>query len=307
AYGHLDAARKLIEGRDPPLMNALGCYHYRRGEHEQSAKLFETVKGLLPRPTASGGKPAPPPPPERLYAELGEALSNDARRLEVWLDDFNRDPSGDIARNWRELESFGIAVSVRDGKLLFEGTQANDPTGVTMAVRDEPVENCERVSVRLRFEPSAGPVRAGVRLESAETRGGPPSAGLVFFRDRDGTLSFARKTTRSGWEDARPTGEAPPKDKLVFPGGVKWPEDGQFHALTIRRSAGVSSQASSTFDLLFDAQPIAQNVAVEGIRGKVFLVGVSGQVEALGVPYRFEADDFRLYRPRAIDVRSTQR
>jgi hypothetical protein len=190
--------------------------------------------------------------------------------------------------------------------VVFQGQQANDPSGVTLLVREEPAEHVERLSVRLRFDAGSGPVRAGIRIESVEARGGPPTAGLVFFRDHDGTLRYAKKTTRGGWEDAQPTPDQDPqKGKPVYAGNIKWPAGTDFHTLLIRK--GSTSQASSTFDLLLDGQPVAQNVVVEGLRGKTFQVGVSGQVEALGTAYRFEADDFRLYRQKLFEERSRQR
>jgi len=308
AYGHLEAARKNTEGQDPALLNALGCYEYQRGRFEEARKLFARVIGIVPRPQGSEGKPAPPPSPDRLYAERGLQLTGDAMNLEIWLDDFSRAASEDIARNWRESESYGISIAIKDDKLVFSGQQANEASGVTTLTRDEAAENVEHVSARLRFGPSSGAVRAGIRLEVAEGRGGGPSAGLVFFRDADGRLKFARKTTRTGWEDGQPSPDTDvAKGKLVYKGDLPWPEDGAFHTMMIRRMATRSGTAASNFELLLDGRPIAQNVGVDGLRAKIYSVGVSGQTDTLGASYVFEADDFRIYRQRASETQAKQR
>jgi tetratricopeptide (TPR) repeat protein len=304
AYAHLAAATKLIlPSREPSLMNALACFHYRRGNYDEARGLFSLVSSLVPRPRAEEGKPPPRIPPEHTYATVGLGLSDDARKLEVWQDDFNREGGSDVARNWNEVELYGVSIEVKDGHLVFQGQQT--APGVTEVTREELVESVERVSARLRFDGSSGPVRAGIRLLSADARGGgPPSAGLVFFRDGDGTLKYSRKTGRGDWEDGQPTTEKDPtRGKPVYAGDIRWPAGSEFHTLTIRRGA----KNTSGFDLLLDQKPVAQNVAVEGLRGKTLLVGISGQVEALNVPYRFEADDFRLYRLKASDERSKQR
>ena len=304
AAAHLDAARRQIP-KDPSLLNALGCLRYQRGEFEDAVKLFREVQGSIPVPEAREGKVPPPVPPDRLYADRAVQLSQDALQMEVWTDDFNRGTGEELARSWREVESYGITVSIQDGKVLFAGQQANDPTGVTLIQRDEAADNVDRISVRLRFDAQSGRVRAGIRLESFDARGATPSAGLVFFRDYDGILRYARKTTRSGWEDGQ---SVPEKDqgrnKPFFPGSMKWPDDGAYHTLFIRRSLAGSSTA---FDLLLDGKPVALNIVVDGLRAKNYNVGVSGQAEALGAAYRFEVEDFRLYRIREITKREIQR
>jgi tetratricopeptide (TPR) repeat protein len=296
AQGHIEAAQKALP-RDPTLVASLACLKYRSGAYEDAVRLFKSCIGIVPVAEPKEGKAAPPVPAIRRYADGGLAQAQDVLNLEVWTDDFNRPAGDEIARNWREAESFGVSIAVRDDHLLFSGQQANDPGGVTMIAREEPAENVERLSARLRFDAGSGRVRAGIRLESIDGRGGPPSAGLVFFRDYDGKLRFARKTTRSGWEDGVPTTEKEAvKGKPWFPGDAVWPAGNDFHALSIRRSGG----SASAFDLAIDGTPVALNIPIEGLRGKLFSVGISGQTEAVGTAYKFEADDFRLFRLREV-------
>ena len=291
---HLEAAQKVLS-RDPALLNALGYWKYVRGEFEEAEKqYFKKAQGLVPLIEAKPDKPPPPVPPLRRYAETGIQYAQDAQGLEVWTDDFNRKDGDEVAMNWLTQQSYGITPGIHDGKLVFSGQQTNDPNGVTWVVRNEDAQNVERLSVKLRFDGQSGRSRAGIRMETV-----PPSAGLVFFRDFDGRMGFARKTTKSDWEDGAPPADTK-KDKLVFPGDVKWPEGDGFHTLLIRRTAGVGSSSSTAFDLYLDGRPVAQNVQVDGLRAKSYQVGVSGKAEKLGDAYRFEADDFRLYRPRQV-------
>ena len=314
AAQHLEAAQKLTQGHDADLIAALGALAYKKGDYAGARSHFQRVTTLVSRPVPNAqGKLLRPVPPVRLYAEMGLAAADDAQRLEVWVDDFERGTSSDVARNWREEERFGIQLTVKESRLSFQGEQTNDPVGVTMVVREEPAENVERLSVRLRFDGKNGAVRAGLRLETGSAPGAPPSAGLVLFRDRDGKLTFARKTSRAGWEDAVVTPDQEPlRGKPVFAGDMVWPDDGQFHTLLIRRTpkplGAIGATASSGyFDLLFDGKPVAQNIAVEGLRGKTYQVGVSCQAEGLGSAARFEADDFTLYREIAIAQSTKER
>jgi hypothetical protein len=240
----------------------------------------------------------------RLYAERGLAAVLDTRELETWEDGFGREDGEEIQRGWLKYENYGIRVTLRDGAVLFAGTQANEAEGVTRLYREVDAGDAERVSARLRI-PAGARVRAGIRLETPEDAVG---VGLVLFRDFDGGVRFAVKTTRSDWEEVKPTTDQDPAlGKLIFPGTVRWPDDSRYHTLVIRRAE--AEKSGRGLDLLLDGDHVARNVPLGdlGRRTKVLRVGVSGQAEALGASYTFEVDDFRVYRRRSTTSRPGQR
>ncbi len=115
----------------------------------------------------------------------------------------------------------------------------------------------------------------------------------------DNLLSSQEMKSKKGyWQDVKPTGETnSTTGRMVYSGAAKWPEDGQFHTLTIQRAD--SGKGGKGFDLLFDDKVVAHNVQVGFLRksrAKRLIVGVSGQGRRLGGNYRFEADEFRIYR-----------
>ncbi|MBI4585239.1 MAG: tetratricopeptide repeat protein [Planctomycetes bacterium] len=307
AFPYLSLAREA--GVDQPeTWCALGYYHYRKNELDEAEKAFKKVLALVPRPPKpSKDEPPPPVPPARLYAERGLALVTDARTLEVWEDNFERDTGEEIHRGWLKYENFGIRITLKNGQIVFAGTQENAADGVTKLYREMDARDVVRVSARLRFDQGAagGRVRAGIRIETTERDVG---AGLVFFRDVDGALKASVKTTRSNWEDLMPSPEKDPSQgKLVYAAEKKWPDDGAFHTLMIREADPAAK--GKGYDLLFDGEPAAWNVQVGGLgrAAKVLNVGISGQTDALGTAYRFEADDFRVFREKAQEERRGRR
>ncbi len=300
ARTHLEAA-STVDPENPELLCALGYLHYTRGDMQTAEEAFRKVIKLVPRPKRKSDGTGPPVPGARLYAEQGLARILDTYNLEVWHDRFAREDADEIQRGWLKHENFGVRISIRDGAIVFSGTQTNDADGVTKLYRDVDVGDVERLSVRIRV-PEGSRVRAGLRMETTEDTG----IGLVLFRDFDGVVRFATKTTRSDWEDAKPTGETDPsRGRLIFAGGVPWPDDGQYHTLEVRQD----DDRRGRYDLLLDDTIVAQNVSIGsfGRRTKVIQVGVSGQVERLGETCEFSADDFRIFRKRARAVRPGQR
>jgi tetratricopeptide (TPR) repeat protein len=302
AYRHLEAARTL-GGESPELLCAAGFYHY---THRDLAKAEQSFREVLKRVPARAADAGEAPSIVRLYAERGLSAIQDAHGLEVWRDDFDRDDGEEIHRGWLKRDSYGVRIAIRGGVLRFEGAQANEADGVTRLFRDVEVQDVERISARLRFAaPDAPRVRAGIRLESAEDTA---SIGILLFRDFDGAIRAAVKTSKSDWEDLKPNAETDAsKGKTVYSGKSRWPDDGKPHTLMVK--AADASKGGKGFDLLLDGEAIAQNVPVGSFgRGtKLLQVGVSGQAERLGAEYAFDVDDFSIYRRKVASARPDRR
>ncbi|MBI4603031.1 MAG: hypothetical protein HY721_13820, partial [Planctomycetes bacterium] len=87
------------------------------------------------------------------------------------------------------------------------------------------------------------------------------------------------------------------------PEATVWPQDGGYHTLEIRRSgrlpgaaATKSAAAAGGFDLFLDGHPVALNVKVTGLGGRLFDAGLSGQTDALGSEYSVSVQSFKVYR-----------
>jgi tetratricopeptide (TPR) repeat protein len=299
-YDYLKRARQL-GGERPDTLNALAYYHYMRGELQESKKLLTQVVGLVKAPPKAQGQAKPVPvPPARAYALSGLDLIADIERLEVWTADL-KGPDGPTLNGWEEVERFGIEVKRQDSKIVLAGKQANVADGVTLAMLDRPVDvsSFERLAMRARVD--SGKVRLALRLEGVSSRGGA-SAGLIFYRDFDGTLRPQVKTTLGDWETVAPTeNETLEGGKLVFKGTARWPEDKGTHLLEIRRAgARGTAQGAGAFDLYFDGDPVAKNVKVSGLGGRQYQVGFSGQTDAVGNDYSVSVESFRIYRERPV-------
>lgn len=290
-----------IDASRPATLNATAYHHYVRGELTDAARLFEEVLRLVPASKAAGEKAPPPPPPERIYALGGRDLIRDFERLEVWAAEF-QGPDAPTLGGWREVERYGIEIARKGSLVVVAGKQSGDPDGVTSAMLERPTDagTFDRVTLRGRID--SGRVRLGLRLEGRSARGAA-SAGLVLYRDLDGTLRIQIKSTRGDWEPVQPTTEtSPERGRLVYSGTARWPEDGGFHTLEIRRTRGreesASAQRATGFDLLLDGEPIAWNVKVGGLGNVQYEVGFSGQTDALGSEYSMSLESFKIYRER---------
>ena len=155
----------------------------------------------------------------------------------------------------------------------------------------------ERVLLRARVH--AGRVRLALRLEGESKRGA--TTGLLLYRDYDGLLGIMVKSARSDWETVRPAESdesarnASRSSKLFFPGNLRWPDDSADHTLEIRKAQGWVT-SSSGFDLFLDGRPVARNVAVPGLSGRLYRVGVSTQTDREGNSYEVSVDRLHLYR-----------
>ncbi len=305
AFTHLLAARQL-DARLPEVHGTLGYYHYRRGELDEAEKSFREVLKLTPKSVAAlAAEEARRLASLRQYAEWGIEQILDVRRLEVWDDTFEREDGGEILRGWIKVENYGVPVQLEKGRVVFSGTQRTRPDGVTKLYREAASKNVERLAVSLRFASgSRSRVRAGIRIESTKDDTG---AGVVFGRSLDGKLSIAVRTSRNEWKDLQPSPKTDKRErgKMFFPAdNIVWPGDGKYHRLSIRRAD--STKGGKGLDFFFDGREVARNVQLSGItstRVKTYYVGVSGQTDGLDVSYRFEADDFRIFRKKTVEER----
>lgn len=282
----LAAAVEAAPG-DADIHNALGCLDYRAGRLEAARTRFERVLALVPAPQTTDV----PVPPARDYALAALESIDRALGEEVWSDDFEREDGPQILNNWEKKETFGISIELRDGAVRFAGTQAFQPEGLTKLHRGVEGSNLARVRAHLRIPSSANPARIGLRLARAE--GQEEGAGIVVFRDLDGTLAIAlngRDEASVVRTDA--TGEDT-GDLWLEP--TVWPDDGEGHWLEFRMPLDPREGSAS---VLLDGVPIIRGIPAPRLTGRTpALVGVSGQAD-LDRNYRFELLDFEIFRRR---------
>lgn len=297
AFAHLQEALRL-EPERPDLQCALGYYHYSSGDMNRAEEAFRKAIKILPaKPPARPGESQKREIELRAYALRGLEQVIDVKRLEQWEDRFDRDDTPDILRGWSKVDNFGIRVELRDRKILFEGAQKAEADGVSMIYREELGQNFERVSVRLRF-PVGSPARGGLRVLTDPK---DLAAGLAVYRDHGGQLGYATKSARGQWEVGQVTAsdEEPSSGKTVFTGEATWPDDGEFHVLSIEKAD--PRKGGKGYHLLLDGKIFAHNVNVSGLTStgrRPLYFAVYGQASALDQSYEFGADDFRLFRVR---------
>jgi tetratricopeptide (TPR) repeat protein len=301
AFQYLTRAKEIDAGL-PEVQCALGSYHYSRGDLEASGRAFRAVLELAAQEDAVGDR-ADELAYCREYADVALMLVDDARQLEVWEDNFDRE-SEEILRGWSTVDHFGIRVMIQENHVAFAGTQTNSPDGVTKLFREEQSENVERVSARFRF-PSENSGRAGIRIETKSKEG----AGLVVVRDFDGHIRIALRDKIGEWHDLAAEDDGDPaKGRLVYSDQVVCPNDGKFHTLMIRRAE--VRQGGKGFDCLLDGVPVAYNLRIAKFTTKKsipILVGVSGQARDVEEQYDFAVDDFRIYRRKPEELRRGSR
>ena len=304
--GKLDVGHELLRkareagGDRPETLNALAYYHYSRGNFAEAKKLFATVLEKVKAP-AKAAKGAPPPvvPPARVYALRGKELIEDVERLEVLVADL-AGADGPTLNGWEEVERHGIEISRRENRAVLSGKQAGTADGVTVATFDRPVDAPTFDRLRMSARVDSGKVRMGLRLEGTAAKGGA-TAGLVFYRDLDGTISCQAKSTQGDWESPAFGADPPESGKPGAAPKRSWPADTSFHTLEIRRaSRGASKTAGIGFDLYFDGELLFWNVKVAGLGGRTYSVGFSGQTDEVGTDYSITVDEVKIYRVRPV-------
>jgi hypothetical protein len=176
-----------------------------------------------------------------------------------------------------------------------------------MALLERPIEGTtfERLAMSARVD--SGKVRLALRLEGTTSRGGA-TAGVIFFRDLDGVLRSEVKTSQGDWQ-AVPVaaGDTPASGKLVNPETGRWPADGAFHVLEIRRSGKPGTKVAGGFDLYFDGEPVAWNIKVAGLGSRHYYVGLSGQTDAIDNEYSVTVESFKVYRAKPEAKKNVRR
>lgn len=303
AFPYLERAREL-EPALPEVYCGLGNYYYSRGDMAESERAFRRVLDIVQKDPLEGER-AGELARCRVYADRGLMLVEDARTLEFWEDNFDREDGPQVLRGWNVVDHYGILVSVRDQQVVVAGRQTNSADGVTKLFRESQTGDVERLAVRIRFPRDAqGRFRAGIRMETQESEGN----GLVFVRDFDGRMRVSLRDKKGDWRDLTPAEEDPAKGRTSYSDSVVYPDDGGFHTLMISR-AGARSGGKG-FDCLLDGVPVAFNVRVPQFmtkKSRPVLVGVSGQAADEGVEYSFQVDDFRIYRRKEKEVRRASR
>ncbi len=305
--GDLVRARRALEQAHEldaihqDVRNALGCLEYRSGNLEIARRWFTGVIGEYEEKMLDESKP----PKTLAYALRGIQLVEGVLDEELWVDSFDREGSS-ILNNWVEQETFGVTMSLQGGAATFDGTQAYEADGLTVLHRALDPEELSRFRCRIRLSRGADKTRVALRFENMDG-----TEGIVFFRDLDGVMAFAENSKRE-FEAHRPKEEASPdgatpkdSDEADDPFDMQravWKADAKWHVLEVRLDPKQPGKA----ELYFDGVRVARNVKIPG-RGRAGLrCGVSGQA-ALGVPYRFEVDDFEVFRRRAKSGSSRQR
>ena len=311
--GKLDVGHELLRkardaaGERPETLNALAYYHYSRGNFAEAKKLFETVlKNVKPPAKAAKGAPPPVIPPARAYALRGKELIDDLDRLQVLAADL-AGVDGPTLNGWEEVERHGIEISRKENRAVLAGKQAGAADGITVATFDRPVDAPTFDRLRMSARVDSGKVRMGLRLEGTAAKGGA-TAGLVFYRDLDGTLSCQVKSTQGDWESPAFTADPPENGKPGAAAKRSWPADTSFHTLEIRRaSRGATKAAGVGFDLYFDGELLFWNVKVAGLGGRTYSVGLSGQTDEVGNEYSITVDSFKIYKDLPKENKRAQR
>ncbi|MEM7262581.1 MAG: hypothetical protein AAF488_11370, partial [Planctomycetota bacterium] len=304
---HLEKAQEL-NPRDLDLRNALGCLEYRSGNFAEARRWFQGVVDQFPEEDQEASEPE-----ARLaYAQRGLQQVSGVLDEELWVDNFDREGER-ILNNWTDQQTFGIKISLSDGKAVFDGQQKFEDDGLTVLHRPLEVDDLSRFRVRMRMVNGGERTRIALRIEDKTG-----SEGIVFYRDLDGVLAFA-ENSRSKFEEHRPREPKSDSGEEGDGGGegssddneekdpfdlkrVVWENDGEWHTIEIR----IDSERSGQADLYFDGVRVAREVRLPS-RGRSGLrLGVSGQAE-LGVRYRLEIDDFEIFRRRPTEEGSSRR
>ena len=298
--GYLDRARSASPER-PATLNGLAFARYTAGDLEEAESLF-----LSAERAANGTKEKASPGEQTRYAKTALVQLHDLRDLEVLVDSFDSG-EGDRIDNWQKEDHYGIDVHRRQGRAVFDGTQraSAEGDGVTKLRRMEEIDatSFERMRAEVRID--SGKAVPGLRLEE---RGARAPRGLVVFRDLDGLVKIARRSVAGKWDvpaatrttrAPRPRSAGQTSARMVYPGGVPWLDDQEFHSLEIRRSWSAGSRTRSRrFDVYFDGEMVALNVTVAGLRGRSYQATISGTTDAPGTSYAFSVESFEVYRLR---------
>lgn len=175
----------------------------------------------------------------------------------IWTDTFDRTASARVGNGWDEVESLGTQIGLAEGRCTFFGkggqtAPAAERKAYTGLTRTEDLGPFERVSAT--FKADAG-FELVVHLYIGELRpmevGGRSgrsgaTAELGFGRDRNGNMVLY-STSAGGKHFNLPLKDAQGADR-------RWPEDGQFHTVTLIRTGDVRK---GIFQILLDDEVIA--------------------------------------------------
>jgi Tfp pilus assembly protein PilF len=304
--GKLDAGytflKRLLElgGEErPEALNALGYYHYTRGENTAADGYFKKVLAATQSRTAKEKEFAARHAAARAYAQRAQELLADLELLEAWSADFGG-PDGQTLNGWTEVERYGVQIARQSNQVILSGTQEREADGLTIATLQRPFDAATFARVTMEGRVASGDARLGLRLTGSARSGA--TAGLVFYRDLDGLLKFQVQSTQGDWAPGQPTDEKDPKSgKLVYAGTTRWPAGDGFHVLEVRRSkegARRGTGRTSGFDLLLDGEVVAWNVTVGGLGSKTYELGFSAQTDAVDKNYTAFVKSFKVYRDK---------
>ena len=296
--GNLRVAREALTAAsvaapgNADVQNALGCLEYRTGALELARDRFQLVVDLVPTPSKEeDGKVSA----ARVYAIAALEQIDRALGEEVWVDEFDRENGPQVLNNWEKHETYGINIEIRDEAVLFEGTQAFEPNGLTKLVRPIDSSQLARLRALLVIEPRA---RGRIGLRLAREEGGDEGEGLVVFRDLDGMIAVALNSSDPDEEPmvirSDGSGEGLDNDHEIVP--TEWPNDGEAHWLELRLPREELDE--STASVYLDGALVFRGIPVPRLsrRGST-IVGVSVQAD-LDRRMRLGVEQIEIFRRR---------
>lgn len=282
---------ETLEPERPVTLAGLGYSSYVKKNLEDASAYFDRALSQMK------GSKTGETRPEKDYCLRARALLTDVETLEVWADEFDG-PDNPQIDGWEKQDLHGIVERAASRVVLRSRQDAKaGETGVRL-MHSISSRDLERLTVRVRLD--SGRVSPSLRLEAVPTSR-VTAAALGIYRDFDGAVKVRWKASRDRWEIPAPDKKGVLGRALVYPGGIVWPDDKEYHRLEIR-SVGARStlrgRRSPEFEVYFDGRMVAKNVVVPGLDTPEYRVGVFAVTDAPGTTYAVSADDFRLYRQR---------
>jgi tetratricopeptide (TPR) repeat protein len=263
-----DRAIALVATHVPALLGA-GYVRYAADDREIARDFFQ--RALV----AANPDPAAPPTPEVFFAKRALKNLEDARTRRVWIDRFDQD-EGDVKNGWTVHAGYGVDVSVKGKKLVFDGTQKSEVDGgKTRISRELPGQTIVKFEARLDLS-KARDARAGIRFETDK-------GNAIVFRDKD---ELFMATANQGPQIT--------EDKVKI---GAWPKDDRPHVLAIE----IEDVGASLVSFWLDGDRLGNPVKI-GTMGRATKPSLSVFAAATaGTALVAVAEEVRIYalRPQA--------
>jgi tetratricopeptide (TPR) repeat protein len=210
----------------------------------------------------------------RYARECLEVIAN-RKRAALLEDRFEREDGTSVLKGWREVETFGVEIALKKGRVVFSGTQKGPDWERTRMWRT--VEKKTFSAVEAKFwgaEMDKGFCGLVIETLVEDEEGKPkPAAGLALLRSADGKVCYLQRPAGGSWGS---------------PSFVRG-KAGKGTRLAIRMRDPSRGRVEFRCGGDYAGRAYAKDLA----GAKAFRVAIVGS-SPNGVTWTFQADDFRL-------------